>query len=62
MPVVPMRPDNAQSSATMPPQAPPRPTFLLMAAAQMHSEGRLLKSQMPQPTIPPTEAQPANGK
>ena len=39
MPVVPMPgPGQAQPS----PQRLPDPTFTLMAAAQMHSEGRLL--------------------
>ena len=41
MPVVPIRPETKQQ---MPQQiAPPDPNFLLMAAAQMHSEGRLIK-------------------
>ena len=31
---------------------PPDPTFLMMAAAQMHSEGRLVKP--PEPYIPST--------
>lgn len=51
MPIVPIRPDPGLA----PPTAalkPPDPNFLLMAAAQMHSEGRLIKStqQIPMTT------------
>jgi hypothetical protein len=41
MPVVPIRSDNPQQSPTQ--MAMPKPEFALMAAAQMHSEGRLVK-------------------
>jgi len=36
-------PIHKQPPPTPPPQAPPDPNYLLMAAAQMHSEGRLVK-------------------
>jgi hypothetical protein len=40
MPVVPIRPGAARTFAP-----PPDPTFLMMAAATMHKEGRLVKDQ-----------------
>jgi len=36
-------PIHKQPPPTPPPQAPLDPNYLLMAAAQMHSEGRLVK-------------------
>lgn len=50
MPVVPIRPNPGLA----PPTAalkPPDPNFLLMAAAQMHSEGRLVQSQASNRTL-----------
>lgn len=45
MPVVPLRLDG-----TKPPPRPPDPTYTLIAASQMHSEGRLLATdQKPKP-------------
>lgn len=41
MPVVPYR-KGAQSPALQPAPSPPDPFFMMAAAVQMHSEGRLL--------------------
>lgn len=45
MPVVPIRPGEGQAMTPAQPQAqaPPSDTYLLMAASQMHSEGRLIQ-------------------
>jgi hypothetical protein len=40
MPVVPIRPGAEPAAPTVP---PPDETYLMMAAAQMHKEGRLVK-------------------
>ena len=69
MPVVPFR--EGMAPAALPQMRPPSPTFLMMAAAQMHSEGRLVQSQYGEPDTvrdtkvtkpaPPEEYTPSNG-
>src|SRR6185437_14626224 len=41
--VIPIHKPQPQQPQQPPPVAPPDPNYLLMAAAQMHSEGRLVK-------------------
>lgn len=57
MPVVPITSGQSQSQGVAAPAQPPlpSPTFLLMAAAQMHSEGRLVAApsqSSPSPQAP----------
>ena len=71
MPIVPIRP---QGPSPAPATRPPDPTFLMMAAAQMHSEGRLVQGPPdipatvrggertePQPSEPPRRYHPSSG-
>lgn len=65
MPVVPMR-QGPKSKGPPPPRKPPSTPFALMAAAQMHAEGRLVKPGTKQsPSVAPqgmaTIAQPPAG-
>lgn len=53
MPIVPFAPQNGR----VPILPPLDPHYLLMAAAQMHSEGRLIKPGS-EPTIPDTVQEP----
>ncbi len=54
------------SSAAEPPQAPPPTVYTMMAAAQMHAEGRLLAKDQSGPdakinSIPESETGPVRG-
>ena len=47
MPIVPIRPGEGNAQAQSSVQVPPPDSYLLMAAAQMHSEGRLVQNAPP---------------
>lgn len=73
MPIVPIRPGAAPAGPPASALPPPDPSFLMMAAAQMHKEGRLVSGdpKIPEtvrsrpeiaPSEPPRHYFPTNGR